>query len=307
MNTSKIIAIFVMGIVLISITCGVADTSENKAWIGDGIITKVSGSTLYILGQNNKVYQIDADNTMTIFDNGINRIEQVRVGDRVKIYGYIIGLESIRADNIRVFAEANLADRRSIKEVDNRSELKQTPVVSDTQLAPQLPLTNWEGKGIVTDINYLGRQIKMQTSSGNIAINAGRAIISAGGCAIKIDRLDLGDTIYIEGSVAGPYEVDAKVVRVLRTASEARNAVPVLPVSVVGKILQVDYPSRTFKMVSKVTALIVSVDDNTVIQSEHILKSFNDLKPGMRINMSGYGSLTTGYAAQHIQIISISP
>lgn len=150
-------------------------------------------------------------------------------------------------------------------------------------------------------------RLKCRHPAGNITINAGQAIISAGGQAIGIDRLDLGDTIYIQGSVAGPFEVDARTVRVLRTASDARNAVPLLPVSVIGKILQVDYSSRTFKMVGKVNQFIVSVDDNTVIQSEHILKSFNDLRPGMRINMSRYGNLTTGYAAQHIQIISVSP
>lgn len=290
MNTGKVVVILILGIVLISIIYGTADAGERKAWIGDGTITKVSGTTLYLMGLNNKAYQIDADNATIIFDNGINRIEQVRVGDRVKIYGYSTGSESVKADNIRIFAIADTI-----------------PAVSDGQLAPQLPLTKWEGKGIVTDINYLGRQIKIQTSCGNISINAGRAEISSGGQAIKINRLDLGDTIYIEGSVAGPYEVDARIVRVLRTASDARNAVPVLPVSVIGTILQVDYPSRTFKMVGKVTAIIVSVDDNTVIQSEHVLKSFNDLRPGMRINMSGYGNLTTGYAAQHIQIISVSP
>lgn len=91
----------------------------------------------------------------------------MRVGDRVKVYGYATGSDAVKADNVRVFTGAYAAGKGSSKEinasVDKKSEL--IPV-SDAQLVPQLPLTNWEGKGIVTDINLLGRQIKMQTSCG---------------------------------------------------------------------------------------------------------------------------------------------
>ena len=85
------------------------------------------------------------------------------------------------------------------------------------------------------------------------------------------------------------------------------NAVPMMPTSVVGVIQQIDYPSRTFKMTGRSTVGVISCDDNTVIQFQQIKKCFGDLKPGTKINMSGYGNLASGWAAQHIQIIAVSP
>ena len=97
------------------------------------------------------------------------------------------------------------------------------------------------------------------------------------------------------------------MIRVLRAGYEAQNANTVVPVSVVGVIQQIDYPSRTFRMTGRSTTAVVSCDDNTIIGSRDLCKTFHDLKPGTRINMSGYGNLTSGYAAQHIEIIAVSP
>jgi hypothetical protein len=123
---------------------------------------------------------------------------------------------------------------------------------------------------------------------------------------VGLGRLNKGDTIWAAGNEVAPNVIDGRMIRVLRTYTDAQNAVPMLPVSVVGVILQIDYPSRTFKMTGRSTWAVVSCDDNTVIQFQDIKKTFHDLKPGTKINMSGYGNLTDGYAAQHIQIIGDS-
>ena len=81
------------------------------------------------------------------------------------------------------------------------------------------------------------------------------------------------------------------------------RAVPQLPLTIVGVVLQIDYPSRTFRMRGPHTAVVVSVDDNTDIFFQMNRKQFNDLKPGTKISMHGNGSLATGFTARHIQII----
>jgi len=97
--------------------------------------------------------------------------------------------------------------------------------------------------------------------------------------------------------------IDGRMIRVLRPVAEAQNAVSLLPVTMVGVIQQIDYPSRTFKMQGPSTTVVVSVDDNTDIYFQMNKKQFNDLKPGTKVSMNGTGSLATGYVAQHIQIV----
>ncbi len=165
----------------------------------------------------------------------------------------------------------------------------------------------WQGKGLVTDVDYVGHQVKIQTSDGPFTISTDNAVIVQGTVRVGMGRFNRGDTIWAAGNEVAPNVIDGRMIRVLRTYTDAQNAVPTLPVSVVGVILQIDYPSRTFKMTGRSTWAVVSCDDNTVIGFRDIKKTFHDLKPGTKINMSGYGNLTDGYAAQHIEIIGVSP
>jgi hypothetical protein len=88
---------------------------------------------------------------------------------------------------------------------------------------------------------------------------------------------------------------------------QADSALPQLPISVAGEIQSIDHASGTFQMTMHGSVVNVMVDKDTCVQDERRRASFAELKPGMRVKMTGYGTLATGYAAQHIQIISISP
>lgn len=153
------------------------------------------------------------------------------------------------------------------------------------------------------DVDYVGHQVKLQTSDTNYTIDTDNAQMVRGTKPVRIGSLNLGDTIWVQGVIVASNVIDGRMIRVLRTVSEAQNALPTLPVTMVGIVQQIDYPSRTFKMAGPNTAVVVSVDDNTDIFFQMIPKQFNDLKPGTKISMNGTGSLATGYAAHYIQII----
>jgi hypothetical protein len=234
-------------------------------------------------------------------------------GDKIRVYGYLTKPGIVRAAQVRVLASsrtASIAGSGAGKEV--RIVVEKEPVEAVAEVVPPNPCappappcqaTCWEGKGIVIDIDYVGHQVKVQTSDTNYTVDVDNAQMMRGTTRIRFGSLNLGDTIWVQGAIVAANVIDGRMIRVLRTASEAQNAVPLLPVSMVGVIQQIDYPSRTFKMLGPNTPVVVSVDDNTDIYFQMIKKQFNDLKPGTKINMSGTGSLATGYAAQHIQII----
>lgn len=312
MKTKKISAVLVLGMVLISTLFAVQTAQADRNWLATGTVTKVDGDTFYFLGRDNVVYAINAGQSEVIVNNFQSDCYTVRVGDTVRVFGCATDPKTIIAKRVRIIKrcapEAAEEPKKEIRVIMQGSlpgsEITGTgPVAS----VPQAAECNWEGRGLINDIDYSGYRLKVQTSAGQFSINTGSALLTNGSKRIRFGTLNLGDAVRISGRLVGLNEIDAQSVSVTRTRSEAENAVPQMPVSVAGVIQQIDYPSMTFKMRTEHSVIVVAADAKTIVQQQMDCEAFKDLKPGMRVKMSGYGSLATGFTAHHIQIISVSP
>jgi len=305
MRIASLVWLLLLG-VSISVAAGAA-----PSWLATGTVTKVDGSTLYFLSRGNSVFRIDTS-AAWIFSGGAELNIAIGPGDKVRVFGYLTKPGSVRAARVRVLSSVGGASAvGSGPRKDVRIVVEKEPVAVPEALPanpcpvapPPCSVQCWEGKGIVVDIDYVGHQVKVRTSDTSYTVDVDNAQMVRGTTRVRFGSLNLGDTIWVQGTIVAANVIDGRMIRVLRTVSEAQNALPLLPVSMVGVIQQIDYPSRTFKMAGPNTPVVVSVDDNTDIYFQMIKKQFNDLKLGTKINMSGSGSLATGYAASHIQII----
>ncbi len=300
MRTAFVVCLLLLGI-SITVAAGAA-----PSWLATGIVTKVDGNTIYFLSSENLVYRVDIGQARILSDVG-NISPAIGPGDKVRVYGHVTMAGTVQAAQVRVLGSArafSLSGSGPRKEV--RVIVEKEPASApgaDASTDPVCKPRLWEGKGIVIDVDYVGHQIRLQTSDTNYTINVINAQMIRGTTMVRFGSLNLGDTIWVQGTVVAQNVIDGQMIRVLRTVSEANNAVPQLPLTIVGVVLQIDYPSRTFRMRGPHTAVVVSVDDNTDIFFQMNRKQFNDLKPGTKISMHGNGSLATGFTARHIQII----
>ena len=318
MSTRKAIATLVLGLAFSAIavqpSSGQACGGVGCAWLATGTITRSDGSTFYLLGKDNTIYTIDASRAEMLSEFTTDS-RSMRVGDTVRVYGTMTGDRQVAASRVRVTVhEATPADeppKKEIKIIYERPQ-EQSPAEGagpepEVQPQPDESRCRWEGRGLITDVDYTGKMLKLRTSAGQFTINICDAQLVHGCKQVALGRLSLGDAVRIVGTLAGTNEVDATQVRVLRTRTEAENSLPQMPISIAGVVQQVDYPSLTFRMWTETTPLVVMADQDTLVQHQQCRMTFKDLRPGMRIKMSGYGSLATGYAAKEILIISISP
>ncbi len=321
MHTRVFIYMLVM-IAAVSATC-----LGSSNWLATGTVTKVDGYTIYFLSKDNIVFHVNASGAVMLCDSRITQ-GALRTGDKIRVYGTLTGSNKVRAARIRMLTSGGYRNAAAApsaekevrivveKESPDLAESCAEPAVSTAQPDLQPDATRpadinltytWQGKGLITDVDYVGHQVKIRTSDGQFTINTNNAVMIQGTVRVGLGRLNRGDTLWVAGNEVAPNVVDGGMIRVLRTYTDAQNSVPSLPVSVVGVILNVDYPSRTFKMTGRSTWAVVSCDDNTIIQFQDVNKTFHDLKPGTKINMSGHGNLTDGYSAQRVQIIGFAP
>jgi len=280
-------------------------------WLATGTITKVEGNTIYLLAKDNVVYTVLLKRTEVIFENFATGDNNLRVGDTIRVYGTISGPQKIQALRIRVFSRKPSSQTVSETEPDKLIKIIFEPepiaeVGAKSPAADEQP-ANWSGRGLITDVDYAGRIIKLRTSTGQYTINAANARLVHGDKIVGLGTLNQGDAVRITGRLVGLNEIDANEVRIVRTHAEAESALPQKPISVVGIIQQIDYPSFTFTMSTGYAPITVLADVDTLVQIQGKKSAFMHLKPGMRVRMSGYGSLATGFVAKEIQIISISP
>lgn len=330
MSTKRTIYILLVGMMLVAWSIGAEAAPkvcdyEGCTWLATGTVTKIDGATFFLLGKDSVVYTVRAGQAEVVVEDYTTDCYSLAVGDLVRVYGVISGPSEIRAERLRIFTRQGSAmvgagpegtrPESEVKIIIERPPSAQAPApdVAEPQPTPapapavQAQPATWEGRGLITDIDYTGRVVKLRSSEGQFSISVGRAQLIHGSRAIGLGRLNLGDTVRVVGNLSGLNQVDAQQLVVLRTRSEAENALPQRPISVAGVIQQIDYPSFTFTMTTESTPIVVMADANTVVQSQMKRWAFMDLKPGMKVKMSGYGSLGTGFAAQHIQVISIAP
>ncbi len=299
--------------------------SGNAPCVAMGTVTRANGSTFFLLGSNNIVFTVNSDNAVWLGCEG--QACEVRVGDVVRVYGHA-DKGVVQALRVRVLrrspgsasAQSGAGPDRTIKVIVEREpEARQSPsYVSPAAIPPPsacppaasegcAPGPAWEGRGLITQINYDVGTVTVRTSQGAFNVIIAAASIVSGGKRVGLGRLNEGDAVGVTGYLVGMNQVDARVFRVLRTRSEAENALPQEPISIVGIIQQVDYASMTFKMSTEISGLVVMCDTNTMIQHQDHVLLFADLRPGMRIKMSGYGAPASGYMANHIMVIGVSP
>lgn len=277
-------------------------------WLATGTVTKVDGNTVYFLSRDNAVFRVDISRA-EIF-TGIQAGGEVRAGDTVRVFGQLTKPNLVTAERVRIVAGGAAAGKgpKELHVIVEPEPAALTPSVpSQGQNCPSDATCgaprNWEGKGIITDIDYRGHQVTLQTSMLSYTVDVHNAMMVRGTVRVFLGSLNIGDTIWVSGQLVAQNVVDGRQIRVLRNVAQAQGALPLLPISMVGTIQQVDYASRTFRMQGPTASIVVSCDDNTDILFRDIKKQFNDLKPGTRVSMSGNGSLASGYAANYIQII----
>jgi len=288
-------------------------------WLATGTITKVDGPAFYMLGKDNQVYEVRAGGPRTI----VNDIDGGRytptVGNTIKVFGKAAKGCLIDASRVRVLPERLVSPTDKTVTLTNGAsavdmplgenkivierEPGQTPVIAQPPAA--LPAIDWVGRGLIMDIDYTGRALKVRTTSGQYTVHITGSKLLNGSKQIKLGVLNLGDAVMVCGNLCGPFEVSAQEVRVTRTRDEAQNALPQRPASIMGIIDSIDYPSMTFTMQAAGPTIVVLADRDTVFQHQMCSMTFADLKPGMRVKMSGYGNIGNGYVAQYVLIISL--
>lgn len=327
-NLRRVLTILVAGVVSIGIAhsayangdaCPIA-ASVGSEWLDTGTITKVDGPAFYMLGTDNQVYEVRAHNSRFIVNDNEGTAYIPTVGDNVRVFGTVAEGCKIEASRVRIFGgpgvpaapgggpvtvlpPAPITPERQVKIIIEKDP---APSVAP-QTAVTLPPADWEGRGLIMDIDYTGRTIKVRTSTGQYTVHISQAQMLHGARRVKLGSLNSGDAVRVVGNTRAANEINAHTVYVTRTREEAQNALPQTPISIVGVIESVDYPSMTFTMQTGGPELVVLADKDTVLQVYTKPAVFADLKPGTRVKMSGYGNLANGYVARHIQIISTSP
>lgn len=287
------------------------DASVGQTWLATGTVTRIDGSVFYLLGKDNVIYKIDTQSSEVFVGDSKADHYTPKIGDTVRVYGTVGDGCKIEAARVRVFAGEQTANAVPVgagPEKEIKIIIRREPSKSEAT-APESckQSTAWRGRGLITDIDFTGKRLKIQTPSGHYTIDVADVPLIYGATTIGMGSLNQGDAVKISGNLVGVNEVQAQVVRITRTRSESENALPLTPASVVGMIEQIDYPSMTFRMRTESFELVISMDEDTIVQQQMIRMSFMDLKPGMKIKMSGNGSPGTGYAASHIQIIGVAP
>lgn len=321
MKTKRVIIILFVGMVLMTLSYTVWSAQTpcpigfniGRTWLATGTVTKVDGPTFYLLGKDNLIYTISGDGSEVVVMGLTGGGYAPRVGDTVRVYGTVVDGCRIQAARIRLYKHdgsgygAGPGVKAPDKEIKIIIEKRPAPPECGAETQVQACPTNWEARGLIMDIDYTGNRLKVRTSDGLYSVNVRNALLEKGGGRIGLGSVNPGDAVRVTGNLVGLNEIDARQVRVTRTRDEAYNALPELPASVIGVIQQIDYQSMTFKMLTERSLIVVLADTNTKLQIQNKRMAFMDLKPGMRIKMSGYGNPGNGYVAHHIQIISLSP
>ena len=311
MITSRHLASFVGRFILATFVLSAFPAHAARDWLATGTVTKIEGSTLFFLGKDNNVYTVDASGSGMLFQ-GCTSGCSVRVGDKVRAYGHPAGPYMVNAIRVRVLSHGEGATASSALEKEIRVIMEQpkpTAEAAAPAAGPQTqPCCNWDSRGLISDIDYTNHSLKVLTSGGVYSVNVCNAQLMKGCCTrMGFGLLNVGDAISIAGNAAGQNGVDAVRVILERTRTDSEGALPQVPIGVVGLIKTVDYPSRTFRMETAGPQIVISVDDNTVIQQQASNMLFAEIRPGMRVKVNGVGALASGYAAYHIQVIGTGP
>lgn len=283
---------------------------KGCSWLATGVVTKADDPGFLMLAKDGLTYWIGTSKADVLSDVPC-RSGPVEAGDVVRVFGTLAAPDAITAARVRILPEAALAPAGAGAETPRpqvRIVVEKPPAADEAAgSAPEPPGPNWDTSGVITEIDPDAGHIKLNTSMGQYTVSVANARIVNGRRIVGLGRLSIGDSVRVIGHCGSRFTVDAVQVNITLPRWQADSAIPQLPVSVAGMIQTVDYPSQTFTMTMHGQVIQVIADHNTCVQSEKRKASFAELRPGMRVKMTGRGSPATGYAAQHIQIISVAP
>jgi len=271
-----------------------------------GTVTARNGSIITLKTDDGKVYTVDAASSVVILDRlpGPGNFVSLGVGDRLRAYGLETGPGQIRASRLRLFVPESEAAAASTPAGTGAGgggakddHDVQVPSVGDS-------LGSWRSRGLVVGVRYPERTLTIATSQGPFVIDGSVATIVEASRTISLASIGEGDTVRIWGDVVGLNRIQADRIEVIRRKSRQDSAVPLRPVSVVGRITSIDYPSFTFKIDTGAGDLNILADENTFIHFGLERKAFQNLALGQTVKISGIGSLNTGYVADEILIVS---
>jgi len=192
-------------VAVLTLVPAVALAGPGRGWTGTGTITNVNGPTLFLLCRDNIIYKIDVRNSQVIFNQFDTDCCRLRIGDTARVYGIVTGPKTINAKRVRVLERKNDPQTSRPEDVAVEKVVKividNEPVESEGKGAG--PATSkapdWDARGLVTDIDYTARRIKMQTPRGNITVDINGAVLAAGKARIGLGNLNLGDSIRVVG------------------------------------------------------------------------------------------------------------
>jgi hypothetical protein len=281
-------------------------------WLATGVVTNTRDTGFLMLAKDGHTYWIGTAKADVVSDVAARTGTPVRAGDVVRVFGTIAEADTIRASRVRVMPEETIAGAGAKAQPPQVKIIVEKPEAA-AEAACATPVStvaakpDWESRGLITEIDPTGGYIRIRTSTGEFTVDVTGAQFISGRRGIGLGQLSLGDSVRVIGYGGCDAKVQAAQVVVTMPKWQADSAVPQLPISVAGMIQTVDFPSQTFTMTMHGQVVQVMADKNTYVQSEKRPAGFSELKPGMRVKMTGYGSPATGYAAQHIQIISVAP
>ncbi|MCX6346118.1 MAG: DUF5666 domain-containing protein [Armatimonadetes bacterium] len=315
--SKRLYSILIVGMVLMSVAyiasadgepCPItADVGSN--WLATGTITQVNGPNFTMLGKDNKEYDVKGENSQFVANDADGSKYPPKVGDVVRVFGKVGEGCRIVASRVRLFTSEPAATASGPqKQIRIIIEKQPTEPAKTVELPPKIEQCppDWQGSGLVMDIDYTGRKLKVRTSNGAFTVNIANATLTNGGQSIRLVSVNSGDAVRVSGNIVGVKEIDAQNVSIMRSRDDMLGALPQTPISILGTILSVDQVSMTFTMRTETAVLSVLADKDTILQNQMKCATFAELKPGVRVKMSGYGNLANGFVAHHIQIISIA-
>ncbi len=314
--SKRLWTILIVGMVLMSVTYIASAGSEpcpitvdvGSDWLATGTITKVDGPNFTMLGKDNKEYSVKGENSQFVANDADGGKYPPKVGDVVRVFGKVGEGCRIVASRVRLFTSEPAASASGPqKQIKIIIEKEPTEPAKSVELPPKIEQCppDWQGSGLVMDIDYSGRKLKVRTSNGAFTVNIANAKLTNGGQPIRLVSVNSGDAVRVSGNIVGVMEVNAQNVSIMRSRDDMLGALAQNPVSILGTILSVDHVTMTFTMRTEGPVLSVMADKDTILQNEMKHATFAELKPGVRVKMSGYGNLGNGFVAHHIQIITV--
>jgi len=267
-----------------------------------GIVTGRDGNIVTMAADDGKTYKVDARDASVMLDRLPGTCMSLRVGDMMRVYGTLSEPNQIKASRVHIFLSETEAAATGMPVTGAG------PTVVEELDDVELPsvgqgLGSWRSRGLVTNVRYSDRTMLVITSKGMFTIDMSAATLVDGNRTVTLAKVSQGDAVRIWGELTGLNKIRADRVDIIRHRSQQEAAVPMVAASIRGRVVSVDYPSFTFKIVADTGEYSILVDEGTRIQFQRERKAFQDVRIGQVVKVTGFGGITSGIAASEVLIV----